>query len=52
MRMAEAGNMGDMGIMMLYGTVMLGLCIAGIGAYHQAQELGVLSCARGVACGA
>lgn len=30
MRMAEAGNMGDMGIMMLYGTVMLGLCIAGI----------------------
>ena len=28
MRMAEAGNMGDMGIMMLYGTVMLGLCIA------------------------
>ena len=24
------GNMGDMGIMMLYGTVMLGLCIAGI----------------------
>lgn len=30
MRMAETGNMGGMGIMMLYGTVMLGLCIAGI----------------------